>query len=64
MGSIGVLRHIARPDEKVSPMQTDARRRQRNVAVLLAGGTGERMGLNIPKQLLKIAGRPILEHSL
>ncbi len=27
----------------------------RNVAVILAGGTGQRVGLNIPKQLLKIA---------
>jgi 2-C-methyl-D-erythritol 4-phosphate cytidylyltransferase len=36
----------------------------RNVAVLLAGGVGTRVGLDIPKQLLKIAGRPILEHTL
>lgn len=35
-----------------------------NVAVLLAGGVGERIGLGLPKQLIKIAGRPILEHSL
>jgi ribitol-5-phosphate 2-dehydrogenase (NADP+) / D-ribitol-5-phosphate cytidylyltransferase len=35
-----------------------------NVAVLLAGGVGARVGLDVPKQLLKIAGRPILEHSL
>ncbi len=35
-----------------------------NVAVLLAGGVGARVGLDIPKQLLKIAGRPILEHAL
>jgi 2-C-methyl-D-erythritol 4-phosphate cytidylyltransferase len=36
----------------------------RNVAVLLAGGVGTRIGLDIPKQLLKIAGKPILEHTL
>jgi ribitol-5-phosphate 2-dehydrogenase (NADP+) / D-ribitol-5-phosphate cytidylyltransferase len=36
----------------------------RNVAVLLAGGVGERVGLDLPKQLLKIAGRTILEHTL
>ncbi|WP_238998252.1 bifunctional cytidylyltransferase/SDR family oxidoreductase [Nocardioides limicola] len=36
----------------------------RNVAVLLAGGVGTRIGLEIPKQLLKIAGRTILEHTL
>jgi ribitol-5-phosphate 2-dehydrogenase (NADP+) / D-ribitol-5-phosphate cytidylyltransferase len=37
---------------------------RRNVAVLLAGGVGERVGLGIPKQLIKIAGRTILEHTL
>jgi 2-C-methyl-D-erythritol 4-phosphate cytidylyltransferase len=34
------------------------------VAVVLAGGTGSRVGLNAPKQLLKVAGRTILEHTL
>ncbi|WP_328903045.1 MULTISPECIES: bifunctional cytidylyltransferase/SDR family oxidoreductase [unclassified Streptomyces] len=37
---------------------------RRTVAVVLAGGTGQRIGLAIPKQLLKIAGKPILEHTL
>jgi 2-C-methyl-D-erythritol 4-phosphate cytidylyltransferase len=37
---------------------------RRNVAVLLAGGVGARVGLDIPKQLIKIAGRTILEHTL
>lgn len=36
----------------------------RNVAVVLAGGTGTRIGLPVPKQLIPIAGRPILEHSI
>lgn len=36
----------------------------RNVAVILAGGTGSRVGLNIPKQLIKIAGKPIIEHTI
>ncbi|MFF3314084.1 D-ribitol-5-phosphate cytidylyltransferase [Streptomyces sp. NPDC003035] len=44
-------------------MTTRATRR-RTVAVVLAGGTGQRIGLSIPKQLLKIAGKPILEHTL
>jgi 2-C-methyl-D-erythritol 4-phosphate cytidylyltransferase len=35
-----------------------------NVAVVLAGGVGTRVGLDIPKQLLKIAGHTILEHTL
>ena len=36
----------------------------RNVAVVLAGGTGTRIGRDIPKQLIPLAGRPILEHSI
>ncbi len=36
----------------------------RNTAVLLAGGTGQRVGLSIPKQLLKIAGKAVIEHTL
>src|SRR5437879_4464028 len=38
--------------------------RIRAVAVVLAGGTGQRVGLAIPKQLLKIAGKTLLEHTL
>ena len=38
--------------------------RLRNVAVVLAGGTGTRISLNIPKQLIKIAGKPIIEHTI
>ena len=38
--------------------------RKRNVMVILAGGIGSRVGLDIPKQLVKIAGRPIMEHTL
>ncbi|WP_354642677.1 bifunctional cytidylyltransferase/SDR family oxidoreductase [Kitasatospora camelliae] len=34
------------------------------VAVILAGGSGQRIGLSIPKQLIKIAGKTILEHTL
>lgn len=36
---------------------------QTTVAVVLAGGTGSRVGLDIPKQLLKIAGKTVLEHT-
>jgi len=38
--------------------------RPRRIAVLLAGGMGVRIGLDIPKQLLKVAGRTLLEHTL
>ncbi|MFD5215741.1 SDR family NAD(P)-dependent oxidoreductase [Microbacterium sp. NPDC058345] len=36
----------------------------RTVAVLLAGGIGVRVGLGVPKQLIKIAGKAIVEHTL
>lgn len=36
----------------------------RNIAVILAGGVGTRVGLDIPKQLLKIAGHTIVEHTI
>jgi 2-C-methyl-D-erythritol 4-phosphate cytidylyltransferase len=45
-------------------MSSSGDQRLENVAVLLAGGVGTRIGLDIPKQLIKIAGRPILEHTL
>jgi len=38
--------------------------RLRTVAVVLAGGTGSRVGLDLPKQLLKVAGRTIMEHTV
>lgn len=34
------------------------------VVVVLAGGTGSRVGLDIPKQLLKVAGRTVIEHTV
>jgi ribitol-5-phosphate 2-dehydrogenase (NADP+) / D-ribitol-5-phosphate cytidylyltransferase len=36
----------------------------RTIAVILAGGTGTRVGLEKPKQLLKVAGKTILEHTI
>ncbi|MEU1384373.1 MULTISPECIES: IspD/TarI family cytidylyltransferase [unclassified Nonomuraea] len=36
----------------------------RSVGVLLAGGVGQRVGHEIPKQLIEVAGRTILEHSI
>jgi 2-C-methyl-D-erythritol 4-phosphate cytidylyltransferase len=38
--------------------------RLRNVAVVLAGGMGARIGGDVPKQLIPIAGKPIIEHSI
>ena len=34
------------------------------VAVVLAAGSGERFGGGVPKQLLPLAGRPLIEHSV
>lgn len=36
----------------------------KNIAVVLAGGSGTRMGLSRPKQFLLMAGQTILEHSV
>lgn len=36
----------------------------RTVAVVLAGGTGQRFGGGLPKQLQVLAGKPLVEHSL
>lgn len=36
----------------------------KNIAVILAGGVGNRLGLNKPKQFLKVAGRTVLEHTV
>jgi 2-C-methyl-D-erythritol 4-phosphate cytidylyltransferase len=38
--------------------------RLRTVAVILAGGVGVRAGLGMPKQLARIAGKPIIEHTI
>jgi ribitol-5-phosphate 2-dehydrogenase (NADP+) / D-ribitol-5-phosphate cytidylyltransferase len=36
----------------------------RTVAVVLAAGSGERFGTDVPKQLLPLAGRALIEHSV
>jgi 2-C-methyl-D-erythritol 4-phosphate cytidylyltransferase len=33
-------------------------------AVIVAGGSGKRMGLDTPKQFLELAGRPVLMHTI
>ena len=35
-----------------------------NIAVILAAGRGERTGYESPKQMMKLAGKPIVEHAL
>lgn len=36
----------------------------RNIAVVLSGGTGMRMGTNFPKQYQVITGKPVIVHTL
>lgn len=36
----------------------------KNIAIILSSGTGERTGLDIPKQFVKIAGKTVLEHTI
>ena len=36
----------------------------RNIAVILAGGKGQRMGSSIPKQFIEIRGKPIIIHTI
>ena len=35
-----------------------------NIAIILSGGTGMRVGANIPKQFIKVQGKPILAYTL
>ena len=35
-----------------------------NIAIILSGGTGTRMGLSVPKQYIEIAGKPVIEYCL
>ena len=36
----------------------------KNVALILASGTGSRSGLNQPKQFFEVGGKTLLEHSV
>lgn len=38
--------------------------RNKNIAIILAGGIGSRLGLDKPKQFLKVAGKTVLEHTV
>ncbi len=35
-----------------------------NIAVILAGGTGSRLGYSVPKQFYKVAGKMVIEHTI
>ena len=36
----------------------------KNIAVILAGGSGSRFGRDLPKQFLKVAGKKVIEHTI
>lgn len=36
----------------------------KNIAIILAGGSGKRLGADTPKQFLKVAGKKVIEHTL
>lgn len=38
--------------------------KMKNIAVILAGGTGARMGNTTPKQFLTVAGKMVIEHTI
>ena len=35
----------------------------RNIAIIIAGGVGSRMGANIPKQFIKVNGKHVLAYT-
>lgn len=35
-----------------------------NIAIVLSGGIGSRMGLNMPKQYVEVCGKPVIEYCL
>lgn len=37
---------------------------RKNIAVILAGGVGSRLGLSTPKQFFKVAGKMVVEHTV
>lgn len=37
---------------------------KKNIAVILAGGVGSRLGLSTPKQFFKVAGKMVVEHTI
>lgn len=37
---------------------------RKNIAIILAGGVGSRLGLSTPKQFFKVAGKMVVEHTV
>lgn len=43
---------------------SSARKRNKNVVVILAGGQGVRFDYELPKQFVKVAGKPVIAHTI
>lgn len=39
-------------------------KKMKNIAVILASGNGERFGSNLPKQFVRLAGKPIIQYTI
>ena len=44
--------------------KTQNNKQIRNIAVVLAGGVGSRIGAPTPKQFLEVAGKMVIEHTI
>lgn len=44
--------------------KTKDNKHNQNIAVILAGGTGSRLGSSTPKQFYKVAGKMVIEHTI
>lgn len=42
----------------------ELKKKDKTIAIILAGGVGSRMAAEIPKQYMELAGKPVLAHSL
>lgn len=49
------------PGQKTKKNKRDM---SKNIAIILAGGSGSRFGRDLPKQFLKVAGKKVIEHTI
>ncbi len=45
-------------------MMSKLEKQSMNIAVILAGGSGTRLGSYVPKQFMKVAGKKVIEHTI
>ena len=51
-------------NDKKTMNNSQKNKQNRNIAVILAGGVGSRMGYSTPKQFYKVAGKTVIEHTI